>query len=396
MTVTDETGTSVVGAQYGIAGYSLSTGSGSVTINVATNATISAGALYGNVGILAIESNAGNISITTATGDIVNSGGSGIEAINQATTASAASQISIQAAGAITSGYNNGENGIYAEYSGGAGTVNANVAGNIVLDSTAVISAPVGDGIGLDNWGTGNITATLESSGSITADINGVDAAAKGGGNVSITNKGPITVTAGAGIHAQTGTGVLNGVSGVISINNSGTVTALGSALGPVIEINNGSTQAATFTNTGTVTANLLAETGSSVAVGDFNGSVTVNNSGTISGNVQLATATFNNNAGGIWNVRGSNYVWNRCQCDYQCRHHQYRRRQFLFGCRDRPDIQQQQRQCRKHRGQQQRHHQWRRHWQRNIFNRQSLATRFRQFSGSRPRRFRSPAATAC
>ena len=165
MTVTDETGTSVVGAQYGIAGYSLSTGSGSVTINVATNATISAGALYGNVGILAIESNAGNISITTATGDIVNSGGSGIEAINQATTASAASQISIQAAGAITSGYNNGgQNGIYAGYPGGVGTVNANVAGNIVVDSTAVISAPVGDGIGLYNWGTGNVTATLESS----------------------------------------------------------------------------------------------------------------------------------------------------------------------------------------------------------------------------------------
>ena len=55
------------------------------------------------------------------------------------------------------------------------------------------------------------------------------------------------------GIHAQTGTGILNGVSGTISINNSGVVTALGSAIGPVIEINNGSTQGATFTNTGTV-----------------------------------------------------------------------------------------------------------------------------------------------
>ncbi|MGH6682429.1 MAG: beta strand repeat-containing protein, partial [Pseudolabrys sp.] len=119
--------------------------------------------------------------------------------------------------------------------------------------------------------------------------------------------KGAITVTAAAGIHAQTGTGILNGVGGIISVNNSGAVSALGSAIGPVIEINNGSTHSATFTNTGTVTANLLAETGSSVAVAGYNGSITVNNSGTISGNAQLATATFNNNAGGVWNVRGSN-----------------------------------------------------------------------------------------
>src|SRR6185437_14090501 len=132
-----------------------------------------------------------------------------------------------------------------------------------------------------------------------TADIKGVVASAMGGGNVSITNKGAITVTAVAAIHAQTGTGIPNGVSGAI--------TALGSAIGPVIEINNGSTQGAIFTNTGTVTASLLAETGSSIAVGDYNGSITVNNSGTISGNAQLATATFNNNAGGVWKVRGSN-----------------------------------------------------------------------------------------
>lgn len=308
VTVTDETGTSVVGAQFGIAAYSLSTGSGSVTINVAADATISAGALYGIAGIQARESNAGNISITTSTGDIINSGGNGIAANNQATTASAASQISIQAAGTINSGYNGGQQGIFAAYTpGGLGTVNANVAGNIVLDSTAVINSPVGVGIELDNWGIGNITATLESSGSITADIKGVVASAMGGGNVSITNKGAITVTAVAAIHAQTGTGILNGVSGVISVNNSGAITALGSAIGPVIEINNGSTQSATFTNTGTVTASLLAETGSSVAVADYNGSITVNNSGTISGNAQLATATFNNNAGGVWKVRGSN-----------------------------------------------------------------------------------------
>src|SRR6185312_2043006 len=159
VTVTDETGTSVVGAQFGIAGYSLSTGSGSVTINVAANATVSSGALYGIAGIQASESNAGNISITTSTGDVINSGGTGIAASNQATSASPASQISILAGGTINSGYNSGEEGIFAAYNpGGLGTVNASVAGNIVLDSTAVINAPAGAGIELDNWGIGNIT----------------------------------------------------------------------------------------------------------------------------------------------------------------------------------------------------------------------------------------------
>ena len=81
--LTDEAGTSVSGAQFGIAASSSSSGnsaSGSVTINVGANATITAGRLYGLAAIQATESNVGNISITTSAGDLIASGGLGIQA----------------------------------------------------------------------------------------------------------------------------------------------------------------------------------------------------------------------------------------------------------------------------------------------------------------------------
>ena len=179
--------------------------------------------------------------------------------------------------------------------------------GNVFVDSSAIIDAASGLGVGLYNWGLGNLTATLESSSAITAPTTGVNAYALGGGNVSITNHGTISVATGIGISAGTGNGVANSVSGVVTIINTGSVTALGSITSPVIQINNESTQGAVFTNSGTVTSQQFSAGNLNQAVGAYNGSITINNSGIISGNVGLATATFNNNSGGTWNVSGSN-----------------------------------------------------------------------------------------
>jgi hypothetical protein len=321
VTVTDEANTTVSGAQNGISAASRSTGSGSVTINVGAAATITAGALYGLTGISANESNAGSISITMSTGDVINSGGTGIGAGNQATSASAASQISIKPIGTINSGFDTGggePGGIWAGYTpGGIGAVNSNVQGNVVVDNSAIINAASGVGIGLYNWGVGNLTANLESSSAITAPAMGLNAYAQGGGSVTITNLGTITVASGVGISAGTGNGVANSVGGVVTVNNisnSGNVasiTGLGSVNSPVIQINNDSTNGAIFTNSGTVTAQLLSTSSLNQAVAVYNGSVTINNSGTISGNVGLATATFYNNSGGTWNVGGSNWFGN-------------------------------------------------------------------------------------
>ncbi len=331
VTLTDETGTTVSGAQYGIAAYSLSSGSfssGSVTINVGANATISSGALYGLAGIQANESNAGNISVITATADTINSGGTGIAANNQATATTSASQISITSVGTINSGYDANQGGgaaggIVAGYNpGNQGTVSTNVAGNVIVDSSAIIEgptitngipAPASIGVVLYNFGVGNISLTLESSSQIISLIAGVNASAQGGGNVTIINNGSITDNSGVGIAANTGTGIANGVIGLVSVTNTGTVTAFGSASAPVIQINNGSTQAAKLINSGTISANLEGKAIGNQAVAVYNGTVAITNTntGTISGNVSLNGGTFSNNAGGIWNTNGNDFFGN-------------------------------------------------------------------------------------
>src|SRR5262249_26624537 len=125
VTVTEESGTSITGAQYGIGAYSLGTGSGGVVVNVLGGVTITARALYGLAGIQASSNNGSNISVTTSTGDIINSGGIGINANNAAASAPSSSQISITANGTINSGFDMGSSGsmpggILAGYSNGS------------------------------------------------------------------------------------------------------------------------------------------------------------------------------------------------------------------------------------------------------------------------------------
>ncbi|MGZ5874122.1 MAG: beta strand repeat-containing protein [Bradyrhizobium sp.] len=330
ITVTDETGTTVSGAQYGIQAYSQGTVSGDLTIAVKSSATITAGSLYGLAGINAFERNPGNISIATSSGDTINSGGTGIQTGNQMnpTTGTSSGQISITTFGTINSGFDTNTSGgqpsgIWAGYNpGGAGIVNTHVAGNVTVDNSATINAASGAGIGLYNFGVGSLSATLEASSLINAVTAGLNVFAQGGGNVTLINNGKIADPSGAGIITGTGNGLTTTGHGIISITNTntGSITGLGSVGNALIQINNDSANGATLTNSGTLKATLAS--GLNVAIGANNGTVTtntggvtVNNTGTISGNVSLgnspfniASATFNNNAGGIWNVNGFNW----------------------------------------------------------------------------------------
>ena len=344
ITVTDEAGTMVSGAQYGIQAYSQGSVSGNLTITInssSTTTTISAGPLYGLAALNAFERDPGNISITTLGSGIVNidSGGIGIQASNQTnpTTGTSSGQISITTSigTTIDSGFDTNPGGgqpggIWAGYiPGGGQAVNTHVAGNVIVDNSATINAAAGVGIGLYNWGVGNISATLEASSSIKAVATGLNVFAQGGGNVTIVNKGTIADPSGAGVIVGTGNGLTTTGNGIISINNSGAISSLGIASSSVVQINNLSVQDATLTNSGTITSNQLSS-GQSVAIGAFsgnlvttnNGRIIVNNSGAISGNVALGTsafnstpnvpfnivaATFNNNSGGTWLVNGSN-----------------------------------------------------------------------------------------
>jgi hypothetical protein len=74
---------------------------------------------------------------------------------------------------------------------------------------------------------------------------------------------------------------------------------------------NNERKQGATFTNSGTVTSQLFSTSSQNQAIAVYSGSATIINSGTIKGNVSLATATFTNNSGATWNVNGSNFFGN-------------------------------------------------------------------------------------
>ncbi|UFW44943.1 Ig-like domain-containing protein [Bradyrhizobium sp. WSM471] len=342
VTLLEEASTNVWGAQYGITAYSLSSGvgsSGSVTITVGPNATITAGALYGIIAIDASERNGGNISVTTSTGDIINSGGSGISASNQAVGTSSnpiTGQISVTAFGTINSAFNmftgGGQpGGIWSGYNaGGSQTVNTFVHGNVVIDTGATINAAAGVGVGLFNFGTGAITATLEQSSLINAVSAGLNIFAQGGGNVTIANHGAVTDPTGYGIVVGTGQPSTGG-SGVISISNlhdaggqatSGVMVALGSLSNATIQVNNWSNQGATVTNSGTIAATQFSLTRLNTAIGIYNGpnstnvgGATVSNSGGVIGNVNfsaasfnISAASFNNNAGGVWNVNGQNY----------------------------------------------------------------------------------------
>jgi hypothetical protein len=300
---------------------------GTVDVNVLSGATITAGSLYGLYGIQAGTYNASNISVTTSTGDIVNSGGLGINAYSFATSAPSSSVIAVAANGTINSSFDlnpgGGQpGGIVAGYNnGGANIVSSAIAGSVIIDSFATINAAAGDGDEIYNFGVGNVSLTLESTSAINAPLQAVSAFAQGGGNVTIVNKGTITSASGIGISVGTGNGLTTISSGTISVTNSGTMTASGSSYNAVVQINNDSTQGATFTNTGSIVANLYsAGSSQSLAVSDYNssvvgdnGAITINNSGTISGNVNLgwpqtSASTFNNQVGGIWNIYGRNY----------------------------------------------------------------------------------------
>lgn len=313
---------------------------GDVNIDVLGNASVAAGALYGLNGIAANTNNAANIVVTTSTGDVIDSGGRGISINSAATNTSAVSQILTTAYGTINSGFDAGSGtpgGIWAGYNGGTGTFNARVAGSVTIDDFATINAAAGAGIGAYNVGVGNISETVETTSTITAPYQAVLAFAGGGGNATVVNKGIITSSTGTGIAIGTGGNLTSAGSGILSITNTGTkdsngnftsgiIQALGASynagsITAVVQINNYSTQASTFTNSGLVRSTLYSA-GSPLnwAVSSYfggntanNGAVTVTNSGVISGNVILNTAasgtsSFQNQTGGVWNILGSNF----------------------------------------------------------------------------------------
>ncbi|WP_349631406.1 FecR domain-containing protein [Bradyrhizobium sp. BR 10289] len=328
----------VSGAQsVGINAVALSGGPGDVTVTLGENVTISGATSYG---IRAHSVDQGDISVTLAKGDSITSGSSGIVAVSFATAIAAGvgSTISVEAHGTIHSGStlnNDGTTpgGIIAGYKpGGNGTFSNAVNGDVVVTSDATIFADGGYGIEAFTYAAGDITVMTGATSSIIAtagtaigafdhgggDVSvtndgsasgtiGLAALATGGGDITIVNHGHISSTSLAGISVtQNGTGAI----GSTHITNTGSVAAPTGHTAIFIQEN--TTGSATIDNSGTIGPALASNvTAATYAIVETGGAITINNSGHINGNISVATATFNNNAGGIWTVAGSGVFGN-------------------------------------------------------------------------------------
>ncbi|AJA66027.1 MULTISPECIES: VCBS domain-containing protein [Bradyrhizobium] len=179
--------------------------------------------------------------------------------------------------------------------------VTQNGIGDVSLTTSGDITGQTGNGIVLHDGanGAGDITATI--GGGVSGAV-GLDIVSHGNGAVTVTNNGHITGTTSFGINVDQDDA---GATGSTHITNTGSVAGADGVA--AISIQENGTGTATIDNSGTIgTADAGSVTSSTYAIVETGGEITINNTGHINGNISVATATFNNNAGGTWTVAGS------------------------------------------------------------------------------------------
>lgn len=179
--------------------------------------------------------------------------------------------------------------------------VTQNGIGDISLTTSGDITGQTGNGIVLHDGanGAGDIAATI--GGGVSGAV-GLDIVSHGNGAVTVTNNGHITGTTSSGINIDQADA---GATGSTHITNTGSVVGADGVA--AISIQENGTGTATITNSGTIgPADAGSVTSSTYAIIETGGEITINNTGHINGNISVAIATFNNNAGGTWTVAGS------------------------------------------------------------------------------------------
>ncbi|QOZ55572.1 FecR domain-containing protein [Bradyrhizobium sp. CCBAU 53338] len=173
--------------------------------------------------------------------------------------------------------------------------------GDISLTTVGDITGQTGSGIVLHDGvnGAGGITATI--GGGVTGAV-GLDVVSHGDGDVTITNNGDITGTASFGIDVDQND---SGAAGATHVVNHGNVVGADGVA--AISIQENDANAAVIDNSGIIgPADADTVTSTTYAIVEAGGAVTINNTGHINGNISVASATFNNEAGGTWTVAGS------------------------------------------------------------------------------------------
>ncbi|MBK3661140.1 VCBS domain-containing protein [Bradyrhizobium diazoefficiens] len=332
VTVSDGAGTTVIGANQGIRAQALNGGAGDVDVMVGANAHVTGTASYA---IFAYSIDAGDIRVTMSSGDVLNSGSSGIVAVNYATAiaSSVDSTIVVKAHGTINSGTTLNDNGttpggIIAGYNpNGNSTFSNLVNGDVTVESDATINAATGFGIEAFTWGIGDVTVTTGATSSITASggaaIGAVD---HGGGDVGVTNEGSAAGAVGLSAFANgagdvtivndgdlTGTGTVGinvtqnaaGATGSTHITNTGSV--LGADGYAAIYVQENTHGTALIDNSGTIGPDDAGSVVSTTyAIFETGGAITIKNSNHINGNISVASATFDNESAGTWTVSGT------------------------------------------------------------------------------------------
>ncbi|WP_298985212.1 autotransporter outer membrane beta-barrel domain-containing protein [uncultured Roseibium sp.] len=225
-----------------------------------------------NDGINAFNRNSGSVFVTS-TGNIKARTDIGIDA-----SAVSGDQATVTSNGNIT-----------AEDEG----IEASARLNVTVTSTGNIVSNTEDGIEAETSQLTGTTGTtsVTSVGNITAEEDGITAEAERG-TVVVNSTGDITASTGHGVQS------IIGSSGSSTVNlNSGTVQG-GTGSGSGVSLESVSGVSSTLNNAATLSAQ------SGLAVSGQDGDDTVNNTGTITGNVSLGAGAnaFNNQSGGTFN----------------------------------------------------------------------------------------------
>ncbi|WP_177196033.1 VCBS domain-containing protein [Bradyrhizobium sp. OK095] len=238
-------------------------------------------------GTITGASSAGGTFNVTGAGNVTTSKGDALDFTASGGTAGSHGNIVLTPTGALTGA----TNGI---------VVTQNGIGDISLTTVGDVTGQNGNGIVLHDSvaGVGDITATI--GGGVSGAV-GLDVVSHGDGAVTITNNGHIAGTTSFGISVDQNDA---GATGSTHITNTGSVVGADGVAAISIEEN--TTGTATIDNSGTIGPDAASVASTTYAIVETGGEITINNTGHINGNISVATATFNNEATGIWTVSGS------------------------------------------------------------------------------------------
>src|SRR5712664_768422 len=252
-------GSGINAYNYGGGDINVSVGSG-VSIQALTPASSANG---GNApyGIGADNRGPGSITVTTSGIASINSGSTGINAVNDANPtagsdlatlfAAAPAVIAVTTAGTIHAGSQptnsgNTPSGIAAGCFGNGGQANLLVNGNVFVNNAANITADAGYGINAYNYGNGDVTVNEASGTTVSGVVNGITAhseAVGATGNIAINLYNNVTVNATSNAQSTYGINASSAGKGNISvITNPGDIINSGSNginavhLAPIVE----------------------------------------------------------------------------------------------------------------------------------------------------------------